>query len=202
MDYCSIALLKNLWYRRGRMLLPKCPTRWTNNWAGDLGYTVPAEFIYPNTSIKRSFICCTYRRRSAGIRKGIFEASQFILLQVRFIENELKQMEMQLKPETNPYLPACKRRTNPKIMELYRSGDKAELAILRDTLIGKTELEAEKRKDEANWHRNSVGHILLLAAFLSWITNTVYGEVTEAWTWLTSRRLNEQIRPPGRKYRY
>ena len=35
-----------------------------------------------------------------------------------------------------------------KIMELYRSGNKEELAVLRDTLIGKTELEAEKRKDE------------------------------------------------------
>ena len=34
-------------------------------------------------------------------------------------------------------------------MSLYRSGNKEELAILRDTLIGKVELEAESRKMEA-----------------------------------------------------
>ena len=44
----------------------------------------------------------------------------------------------------------------PKIMEFYRSGNKEELAILRDTLIGKTELEAEKRKDEVAMMRAKV----------------------------------------------
>ena len=57
-----------------------------------------------------------------------------------------KQLENRLKQEIFAKLQADNK---TKIMELYRSGDKEELAILRDTMIGKTELEAEKRKDEA-----------------------------------------------------
>ena len=56
-----------------------------------------------------------------------------------------KQLENRLKQSIFARLQA---ENKPKIMEYYRSGNKEELAILRDTLIGKTELEAEKRKDE------------------------------------------------------
>ena len=57
-----------------------------------------------------------------------------------------KQLEGRLKQSI---FAALQEENRAKIKELYRSGDKDELAILRDTLIGKTELEAEKRKAEA-----------------------------------------------------
>lgn len=65
-------------------------------------------------------------------------------------------------------------------MEFYRSGNKEELAILRDTLIGKTELEAEKRKDEVKLNPElreaykNVGGVPFLDN-----QYTVYGEVVE-----------------------
>ena len=57
-------------------------------------------------------------------------------------------------------------------MEFYRSGNKEELAILRDTLIGKTELEAEKRKDEVKLTRNSVRLTRTKVAYRSSTINT------------------------------
>ena len=61
-----------------------------------------------------------------------------------------------------------------------RNGEKEELAILRDTLVGKTELEAEKRKEEAclpaelREAYQSVGGVPFLDN-----QYTVYGEVVD-----------------------
>ena len=87
----------------------------------------------------------------------------------------------------------------PKIMEFYRSGNKEELAILRDTLIGKTELEAEKRKDEVKLnpelreaYKNEGGVPFLDNQY------TVYGEVVEGMDVvdaIQSSKTNKQDRP-------
>ena len=65
-------------------------------------------------------------------------------------------------------------------MELYRSGNKEELAILRDTLIGKTELEAERRKEEAKIPAE-IREIYKTIGGVPFLDNqyTVYGEVIE-----------------------
>lgn len=65
-------------------------------------------------------------------------------------------------------------------MELYRSGDKNELAVLRDTLIGKTELEFEKRKEEAQLtpEQREAYKTIGGTPFLD-NEYTVYGEVTD-----------------------
>ena len=67
-----------------------------------------------------------------------------------------------------------------KIMELYRSGNKEELAVLRDTLIGKTELEVEKRKDETKMP-SELRETYKTIGGVPFLDNqyTVYGEVVE-----------------------
>lgn len=68
----------------------------------------------------------------------------------------------------------------PQIMQLHRNQEKDELAILRDTLIGKTELEAEKRKEEAifNPEQKKVYTTIGGVPFLD-NNYTVYGEVID-----------------------
>ena len=70
--------------------------------------------------------------------------------------------------------------SKPKIMELYRSGNREELAVLRDTLIGKTELEAEQRKEEAKLSPE-VREAYRTIGGVPFLDNqyTVYGEVTD-----------------------
>lgn len=65
-------------------------------------------------------------------------------------------------------------------MEFYRSGNKEELAILRDTLIGKTELVEAERRGKLNpelreAYKNEGGVPFLDNQY------TVYGEVVKAW---------------------
>jgi len=88
-----------------------------------------------------------------------------------------KQKESRLK---SAIFNRLKTENKSKIMELYRSGDRDELTILQDTLIGKAELEAEKRKKEAQMTPEqrelykTVGGVLFLDN-----EYTVYGEVIE-----------------------
>ena len=88
-----------------------------------------------------------------------------------------KQLDSRLKQEIFNRLQTENR---TKIMELYRSGNKEELAILRDTLIGKTELEAEKRKGEAKIPAE-IRETYKTIGGVPFLDNqyTVYGEVTE-----------------------
>ena len=132
--------------------------------AGDLGYTVPAEFRYPKYFHKKGALCAA--------RTG---------------------------DEVNPEKARLQNENKPKIMEFYRSGNKEELAILRDTLIGKTELEAEKRKDEVKLNPElreaykNVGGVPFLDN-----QYTVYGEVVEGMDVvdaIQSSKTNKQDRP-------
>lgn len=149
--------------------------------AGDLGYTVPAEFVYPKYFHKKGALCAAHTGDEVNPEKAS-SASQFYIVTGKvYKENELKQMEMQLENRLKQSIFARLQTENkPKIMELYRSGDKAELAILRDTLIGKTELEAEKRKDEAKLTPEQREAYTTVGG-VPFLDNqyTVYGEVTE-----------------------
>lgn len=149
--------------------------------AGDLGYTIPAEFVYPKYFHKKGALCAARTGDEVNPEKAS-SASQFYIVTGKvYKENELKQMEMQLENRLKQSIFARLQTENkPKIMELYRSGDKAELAILRDTLIGKTELEAEKRKDEAKLTPEQREAYTTVGG-VPFLDNqyTVYGEVTE-----------------------
>ena len=117
--------------------------------AGDLGYTVPAEFNYPKYFHKKGALCAARTGDEVNPERASSASQFYIVTGKKYSEAELNQMEKQLENRLKQSIFARLQAENkPKIMEYYRSGNKEELAILRDTLIGKTELEAEKRKDE------------------------------------------------------
>ena len=117
--------------------------------AGDLGYTVPAEFRYPKYFHKKGTLCAARTGDEVNPEKASSASQFYIVTGKKYSEQELNQMEKQLEGRLKQEIFARLQNENKsKIMEFYRSGNKEELAILRDTLIGKTELEAEKRKDE------------------------------------------------------
>jgi peptidylprolyl isomerase/peptidyl-prolyl cis-trans isomerase B (cyclophilin B) len=84
-------------------------------------------------------------------------------------------------------------------MSLYRSGNKEELAILRDTLIGKVELEAESRKMEAKISPE-VREAYKTVGGVPFLDNeyTVYGEVVDGLDVvdaIQAMKTNKQDRP-------
>lgn len=149
--------------------------------AGDLGYTVPAEFVYPARFHKKGALSAARTGDEVNPERAS-SASQFYIVTGKvYSDAELNQMEKQKESRLKQAIFARLQTENKtKVMELYRSGNKDELAILRDTLIGKTEQEAEKRKDEAKLTAEqreaykTVGGVPFLDN-----EYTVYGEVTE-----------------------
>ena len=107
-----------------------------------------------------------------------------------------KQLENRLKQDIFNRLQT---ENKPKIMELYRSGQRDELAILRDTLIAKTEMEADKRKTEAQIPA-AVREAYKTMGGVPFLDNqyTVYGEVIEGLETVEAiqqAKTNKQDRP-------
>lgn len=149
--------------------------------AGDLGYTVPAEFVYPKYFHKKGALCAARTGDEVNPKRASSASQFYIVTGKKYTEGELKQMEKQLENRLKQSIFARLQTENKaKIMQLYRNGEKEELAILRDTLVGKTELEAEKRKEEAclpaelREAYRSVGGVPFLDN-----QYTVYGEVID-----------------------
>lgn len=149
--------------------------------AGDLGYTVPAEFNYPEYFHKKGALCAARTGDEVNPQRAS-SASQFYIVTGKvYSDSELKQMEKQLENRLKQSIfNRLQTEYKPQIMELYRSGNRDELTVLRDTLISQTELEAEQRKAETKLSPKvreaykSVGGVPFLDN-----QYTVYGEVVE-----------------------
>jgi peptidylprolyl isomerase/peptidyl-prolyl cis-trans isomerase B (cyclophilin B) len=149
--------------------------------AGDLGYTVPAEFVYPRYFHKRGALCAARTGDDSNPEKAS-SASQFYIVTGKvYSEGEIKQLEKQKESRLKQAIfNRLQNENKTTIMQYYKSGDKDSLAIMRDTLIGKTEIETEKRKEETKLTAQqreaytSVGGVPFLDN-----EYTVYGEVTE-----------------------
>lgn len=149
--------------------------------AGDLGYTVPAEFNYPKYFHKKGALCAARTGDEVNPERASSASQFYIVTGKKYSDAELNQMEKQQENRLKQSIFARLQAENkPKIMEYYRSGNKEELAILRDTLIGKTELEAEKRKDEAKLPKE-IREIYKTEGGVPFLDNqyTVYGEVVK-----------------------
>jgi peptidylprolyl isomerase/peptidyl-prolyl cis-trans isomerase B (cyclophilin B) len=149
--------------------------------SGDLGYTVPAEFVYPTYFHKKGALSAARIGDAANPQKNS-SASQFYIVTGKiYSEAELLQMEkqkfMQFK---NSLFAQLQEENRTKLMEIYRSGDRNELTIMRDTLIGKAELEAERRKEEAKFTPEQREAYTTIGG-TPFLDNeyTVYGEVIE-----------------------
>lgn len=168
--------------------------------AGDLGYTVPAEFNYPKYFHKKGALCAARIGDEVNPERASSASQFYIVTGKKYSEAELNQMEKQLENLLKQSIFARLQTENkPKIMEYYRSGNKEELAILRDTLIGKTELEAEKRKDETKLPKE-LREIYKTEGGVPFLDNqyTVYGEVVkgiEVVEAIQNVKTNKQDRP-------
>ena len=149
--------------------------------AGDLGYTVPAEFVYPKYFHKKGALCAARTGDEVNPERASSASQFYIVTGKKYTEGELKQMEKQLENRLKQSIFARLQTENKvKIMQLYRNGEKEELAILRDTLVGKTELEAEKRKEEACLPAE-LREVYRSVGGVPFLDNqyTVYGEVVD-----------------------
>ena len=149
--------------------------------AGDLGYTVPAEFVYPRYFHKRGALCAARTGDDSNPEKAS-SASQFYIVTGKvYSEGEIKQLEKQKESRLKQAIfNRLQNENKTTIMQYYKSGDKDSLAIMRDTLIGKTEIETEKRKEETKLTAQQREAYTTVGG-VPFLDNeyTEYGEVTE-----------------------
>ena len=149
--------------------------------AGDLGYTVPARFVYPRYFDKRGALCAARTGDDSNPEKAS-SASQFYIVTGKvYSEGEIKQLEKQKESRLEQAnFNRLQNENKTTIMQYYKSGDKDSLAIMRDTLIGKTEIETEKRKEETKLTAQQREAYTTVGG-VPFLDNeyTVYGEVTE-----------------------
>ena len=149
--------------------------------AGDLGYTVPAEFVYPRYFHKRGALCAARTGDDSNPEKAS-SASQFYIVTGKvYSEGEIKQLEKHKESRLKQAIfNRLQNENKTTIMQYYKSGDKDSLAIMRDTLIGKTEIETEKRKEETKLTAQQREAYTTVGG-VPFLDNeyTVYGEVTE-----------------------
>ena len=168
--------------------------------AGDVGYTVPAEFVYPKHFHKKGALCAARTGDEVNPEKASSASQFYIVTGKKYSDAELNQMEKQLENRLKQAIFARLQTENKsKIMSLYRSGNKEELAILRDTLIGKVELEAESRKMEAKISPE-VREAYKTVGGVPFLDNeyTVYGEVVDGLDVvdaIQAMKTNKQDRP-------
>ncbi len=168
--------------------------------AGDLGYTIPAEFRYPLHFHKKGALCAARTGDEVNPEKASSASQFYIVTGKKYKEQELNQMEKQLERRlAQEIFNRLQLEHKPEIMRLYRNGEKEELAILRDTLIGKTELEVEQRKEEVKL-AECVRDAYKTVGGVPFLDNqyTVYGEVEEGLEVvdvIQSVKTNKQDRP-------
>lgn len=117
--------------------------------AGDPGYTLEAEIVYPAHFHRRGALSAARQgdnvnpeRRSSGSQFYIVTGKKYNLAQLAQLE---KQLQMAQQQEIFNRL-ATERRDH--IMELRRKRDQAGLQALQDELIARTEAEAAKNPVE------------------------------------------------------
>ena len=149
--------------------------------AGGPGYNVDAEIVFPAHFHKRGALAAARQGDQVNPMRRSSGSQFYIVTGKKYSDAELGQMEKQMEGRLKQAIfNRLQTENKTKIMELYRSGNKEELAVLRDTLIGKTELEAEKRKDETKIPAN-LRETYKTIGGVPFLDNqyTVYGEVVE-----------------------
>ncbi|MCD8044975.1 MAG: peptidylprolyl isomerase [Tannerellaceae bacterium] len=168
--------------------------------AGDLGYTVEAEFVYPQYFHKRGAVAAARTGDEVNPQRAS-SASQFYIVTGKvYTDAELDRMEKQnVIRLQNEIFGRLKQENKARILELQRNKDRDELMILQETLLGKMELETEKRKDEAKFTPEQ-REAYTTTGGVPFLDNqyTVYGEVVEGMDVvekIENAETNQQDRP-------
>lgn len=111
--------------------------------SGDLGYTQPAEFVYPKHFHKKGALAAARTGDQVNPERRS-SASQFYIVTGKvYNDSTLKQMERQMQMQkVQEAFYALQDQYRSKIMELRRNKDQAGLDALRDQLVKEAEQTA------------------------------------------------------------
>lgn len=147
---------------------------------GGPGYTIPAEFVYPQHFHKRGALSAARQGDEVNPMRESSGSQFYIVWGKKYNNNELKQMERQMamQQEQNVFNSLVQQH-KAEIMEMRRNRDRAALQELQDKLIAETkakckEMAAPAFTDEQREVYSTIGGTPFLDN-----QYTVFGEVEE-----------------------
>lgn len=113
--------------------------------SGDVGYTIPAEFVYPKYFHKRGALSAARQGDNVNPQKASSGCQFYIVTGKVYSDSALLSMEQQMgQMRLNNAFNALAQKHMKEIYKLRKNGDQEGLMNLQDTLIAQAEAEVDK----------------------------------------------------------
>lgn len=114
--------------------------------AGDVGYTLPAEFVYPQYFHKKGALSAARKGDQVNPKKESSGCQYYIVTGKVYNEEQLKQMEKQLSNKVvEKYFYELAEPHMDEVKYMQQQGDRNGLLRLQDTLIAEARKLVEKK---------------------------------------------------------
>lgn len=115
--------------------------------AGDMGYTIPAEFVYPKYFHKKGALSAARQGDNVNPEKASSGCQFYIVTGKVYSDSTLLDMERQMNQlRLNNAFQALVQKNMKTIYKLRREGNQDGLLDLQDTLIAQAEAQVEKEE--------------------------------------------------------
>lgn len=116
--------------------------------SGDVGYTVPAEFVYPQYFHKKGVLSAARQGDDVNPKKASSGCQFYIVTGKVYNDSTLLGMEQQKNQgKLNTIFNALAQKHMKEVYKMRKANDEEGLYALQDTLLAKAEVEAEKQPD-------------------------------------------------------
>ena len=115
---------------------------------GDVGYTVPAEFVYPQYFHKKGALSAARQGDESNPKKASSGCQFYIVTGKVYSDSTLLSMEQQKNEgKLNTIFNALAQKHMKEIYKMRKTNNEEGLYALQDTLLAEAELEAAKQPD-------------------------------------------------------
>ena len=149
--------------------------------SGGMGYTLPAEFVYPQYFHKRGALSAARQGDNVNPEKASSSSQFYIVWGEIYTEEKLAQFKQQKMSALQQNIFNRLRIENQeKILTLNQNNQRDELQTLKEKLIAQMEAEAEQRKGEIEFTSEQVKTYTTIGGTPHLDGEyTVFGEVVE-----------------------
>lgn len=116
--------------------------------SGDVGYTVPAEFVYPQYFHKKGVLSAARQGDDTNPKKASSGCQFYIVTGKVYNDSTLLSMEQQKNQnKLTTIFNALAQKHMKEVYKMRKANDEEGLYALQDTLLAQAEAEAEKQPD-------------------------------------------------------
>lgn len=116
--------------------------------SGDVGYTIPAEFVYPKYFHKKGVLSAARQGDNVNPKKESSGCQFYIVTGKVFSDSEMLNMEQQINEnKVNQIFNALAQKHMKEIYKMRKENDEAGLYELQEKLVGEAQKEADTQPE-------------------------------------------------------